>query len=959
MNVQLVTNVAGNQEYIELFGTETLSLDVSFAEIQDITKKNSAYTKEFNVPGSNQNNYIFNYFFDFNQVPLDWIPSKKFEAWILYNGYIILSGYIRLNFVTIEKEQKIYNITFYNGVGDVAANIGDKFMKELDLSHLSHPWSNDIPYISQYDPNLINLTGSTNYSYENGKTFWGLFNIGYEYSNTISGAGYYDYYYFTGNTTVAITSTPKTIPASYRPPTVPSLVFSTSMYRVGDTIRLTQPSNDFFIQGIVTDISFGGSSITFRPTLGLGTGNLTSWFAQRILPDNEEINNFNTPLISFSPKPNNDADLLPVPSFFDGAAISPNAVKSFYPKPAIQIRELYEQIFIQNGYNIESNFFQTNYFEKYYLPLKFADTIYSKSAEVPCYTFQNTNIVLSASPIDLKILNPSSGVTCASNIFTATTTQLLYPSNNFGFMTWKVTWSYEPLLSCTLPGVKPYFYLGLDDGVNARQIFGFKTDVCVSGSNTFDITFQIPRNGVMEFKLVGWRTRFTSITMELINAPKYLEEGATFDYSNEFPIDEFKQIDFITSVNKMFNFVCVPHPTKQNTIIVEPIIDYIGKGEILDWTDKIDWNSPIQVSPTTSIINGTLNYNFKLDQDFVNQQYNIGNNRVFGTYQLQLDTEYKDNVTNFDTVFASPTDYVLPNGFIGKTPLTVPSLFSIKTKENNSQSILRQEPYKVLPRIIFRGTQFPNKNWNAFGDLSGSEWFYENYAMNTFQLCNRFNTYPFSLTGFSHYINFNSSNFYYPDELVFSGQQDMYDIYYYDYISDLTSNENKIVSAKIYLTPWEIGNLRFDEKIIIKNGYYRINKISNYNLSEPSLCDIELVKLTKSYTPHPVIYYDLSGCTGSTNYHSTSDLNYNLFAFAGRFVKLFSGVTELGCFSVSIGEPNYDYEYQKLTIGVGAPTQGNYLDPATDIDYSSRVQVFTDCGCTEYADFDIVQETYS
>jgi hypothetical protein len=272
---------------------------------------------------------------------------------------------------------------------------------------------------------------------------------------------------------------------------------------------------------------------------------------------------------------------------------------------------------------------------------------------------------------------------------------------------------------------------------------------------------------------------------------------------------------------------------------------------------------------------------------------------------------------------------------------------------------LRQEPYKVLPRIIFRGTQFPNKNWNAFGDLSGSEWFYENYAMNTFQLCNRFNTYPFSYTGFSHYINFNSSNFYYPDELVFSGQQDMYDIYYYDYISDLTSNENKIVSAKIYLTPWEIGNLRFDEKIIIKNGYYRINKISNYNLSEPSLCDIELVKLTKSYTPHPVIYYDLSACTGSTNYHSTSDLNYNLFAFAGRFVKLYSGGTELGCFSVSIGEPNYDYEYEKLTIGIGAPTQGYYLDPATDIDYSSRVQVFTDCSCTEYADFDIVQQEYS
>jgi hypothetical protein len=87
-------------------------------------------------------------------------------------------------------------------------------------------------------------------------------------------------------------------------------------------------------------------------------------------------------------------------------------------------------------------------------------------------------------------------------------------------------------------------------------------------------------------------------------------------------------------------------------------------------------------------------------------------------------------------------------------------------------------------------------------------------------------------------------------------------------------------------------------------------------------------------------------------------LNYNLFAFAGRFVKLYSGGTELGCFSVSIGEPNYDYEYEKLTIGIGAPTQGYYVAPATGIDYSSRVQVFTDCGCSEYADFDIVQQEY-
>ena len=964
MNVQLVTNVAGNQEYIELFGTDSLNLSISFAEIQDITKKNSNYSKEFNVPGTNQNNYIFNYYFDFNQVPLDFIPSKKFEAWITYNGYIILSGYIRLNYVTIEKEQKFYNVTFYSGVGDVAATIGDKFMRQLDLSHLSHPWNIDVPYYSQYDPNLVNLTGATNYSYENGKTFWGVFNIGYEYSNSISGAGYSDYYYFTGTTTIPITSGDKEILAIYNAPCLPpnSPAFAYSMYRPGDTIRLTQPSNGYFIQGIVKSLSNDGLFITFTPNLGLGTGNLTNWFAQRILPEGEEINNSTTPLLAWSPRPDNNENLYPVPTYWDGPFVCPLPIRSFYPKPAIQIRELYEQIFNQAGYKIESNFLNTNYFEKYYLPLKFSEDLYTEQATTPCYNF-------SASSFDLYALagtyylNPLSGNTCNNVPLTANTNTIFLPSYYEGKMKWKFTWTEQNLATCVIQPY-PYLFFVWTDGTLPANIVISAATVCSIADQSLELEIQVPSTKQLQFAMVGDQVRITNFKAELISASKILVTGTTIDYANEFPIDEFKQIDFITSVNKMFNFVCVPHPTKQKTIIVEPMIDYIGKGEILDWTDKIDWDSPITVSPTTSIINGTLNYNFALDQDYVNQQFKIGNNRTFGTYQLQLNTEFKDNVTNFDTIFASPTDYLIPNYAVDAVKLTAPSLFSIKTKDTKSQSILRQEPYKVLPRMVFRGTQIPIGNWairegNPPLRLNDEyAWNYENYYMQSWQSVNRFNTYPFSYTGFSHYINFDAKNKFYDDETIFPTQQDMYDIYYYDYISDLTSPENKIISAKIYLTPFEIANLRFDEKIIVKNGYYRINKISNYNIVEPSLCDIELVKLTKSYTPHPVMYFDLISCTGGTNYHTTSDLNYNMYAFVDNFVKLYSGSTSLGCYEVTIGQPNPNYDYEKVTIANGAAPIPNPFTGDTR-DYSSQVQVFQNTGCTIYTDFVIVQQEYS
>lgn len=52
MGLQIRCYVNGNQEFIDLYGNEKIDMEISFAEVQDITKKNSAFTKEFKVPGT-------------------------------------------------------------------------------------------------------------------------------------------------------------------------------------------------------------------------------------------------------------------------------------------------------------------------------------------------------------------------------------------------------------------------------------------------------------------------------------------------------------------------------------------------------------------------------------------------------------------------------------------------------------------------------------------------------------------------------------------------------------------------------------------------------------------------------------------------------------------------------------------------------------------------------------------
>ena len=107
MGLQIRCYVEGQQKYLDLYENENVSMETSFAEIQDITKKNSAYTKEFKIPGTNNNSDIFNYFFEINSVPLDWNPKRKFEASLIYNGYELYSGNIRLNQVTIDRKSVV------------------------------------------------------------------------------------------------------------------------------------------------------------------------------------------------------------------------------------------------------------------------------------------------------------------------------------------------------------------------------------------------------------------------------------------------------------------------------------------------------------------------------------------------------------------------------------------------------------------------------------------------------------------------------------------------------------------------------------------------------------------------------------------------------------------------------------------------------------------------------------
>jgi len=927
MSLQIRVVVGNDLVFLDLFENQPVLMSISFAEIQNITTKNSAFSQTFQIPGTKVNNDVFDYYYDISSTPINFNPNNKFPAIITWDGLEIMQGNMRLENVTINKDEITYNVTFYNQIGDLAANIGDKFLRQLDTTSINHPFVSEVILESQQDPNLIQLTTGTTYSYQDGRTFWGLYNIGYEYADTLSGASLDQYYPLVNVTgTNSISAGIKTVRTAF-------VSYELAALNLGDTVRLSATTANAYIEGPVLTVD--DDVLTFEAQYGLGSGTFSSWTLQRILPDGI-INKGNTPLISFSPPlyTGGTNNLAAKPGYFD---FSGTPVQNYYFKPSVQIKTLYELIVNQAGYRIESNFFDTAYFQRYYLPLKFNDTIYPEQAIKPCYEFTDTNIILSTSPIDLKYVDFTENVTCASSIFTGYTDHLEYPCEyNQGFMKWEVTVDYEPTIVCGV-GTQPFFYLGMEDGLSPRLIFNPITNICTPSSETFTMTFPIPAGCYFELVFVGYKIKINSAKFKLLEAPRYLVQGQTFDYALEFPVDQYKQIDFITSINRYFNLVVVPSPDKDDVLIIEPMIDYIGTGQVLDWTTKVDFSNPINVAPTNSIINGTLNFNFMVDSDYVNQQYKLSQNKVFGTYEIQLNQEYKEQKTDFNTMFASPTDYQVPETLL--PVLTVPSMFSVKTEADKADALLILNPYKSIPRVIFRGLTYPNQNYKP-----GIYWYGDYFSFDHYQILNRFNTYPFSYNYFSHYLNYDASDTYQSEEALFPLQQDLYDIYYQDYIRDLTNLENKIVSGKIYLTPWEISQLRFDEKILIQNNYFRINKISNFNLTEPSICDIELVKLTREYTPHPVMYYTLVACNPLfESLFTNSDLMFNLYAYIGRYVKVYlDNGNYVGCFLVTkdVYNPNRTYSHYYIS---------------TDLNFDGA-PIYDNCDCTGTTTMIVVQE---
>lgn len=131
-NVNSTTGIT-QYEFLDLYGDVPIKINKSFAELQDISKRNSDYSIGLQLPGSKKNNKFFENFFNVDTQSLYFDANKRVPCNVLLDDVSYFSGYMRLNKTSVLDSKVEYSVTLYSTIGDLFGNIGNGLLNELNF----------------------------------------------------------------------------------------------------------------------------------------------------------------------------------------------------------------------------------------------------------------------------------------------------------------------------------------------------------------------------------------------------------------------------------------------------------------------------------------------------------------------------------------------------------------------------------------------------------------------------------------------------------------------------------------------------------------------------------------------------------------------------------------------------------------------------------------------------------
>jgi len=289
--------------------------------------------------------------------------------------------------------------------------------------------------------------------------------------------------------------------------------------------------------------------------------------------------------------------------------------------------------------------------------------------------------------------------------------------------------------------------------------------------------------------------------------------GNVIDWTANAPV--MKCSEFIDSLFKMYNLVVVPNKFNQKLIDFVPFQEYISQGVAKDWTPLLDISKDITLMSTNDYQARKNTWTYKASTDLFNNIYNTQGNRVYGRLELiDAENDFATEENKVELYFGS-TPIVPING----TTYAIPKFVN----EDYSYSA-------PTPRILYKVGD--TMKFNVYNDTTTG--------------INQVETYMFS-----HYSDFvpdiQSRDLNFGQETPLCAVDSipfktLYARYWNEYIENIYAPDARILEAFFSLQFADIYNFNFNDKIFIKDSYWRILSISDYVVGTQDTVKVTLIK---------------------------------------------------------------------------------------------------------------------
>lgn len=320
------------------------------------------------------------------------------------------------------------------------------------------------------------------------------------------------------------------------------------------------------------------------------------------------------------------------------------------------------------------------------------------------------------------------------------------------------------------------------------------------------------------------------------NAPSLVNvnPGDTIQINDTIPAN-IKQVDFLVSIVKLFNLYVYESKSDDRLILITPFVDFYTTDAVaaVDWTYKLNRDQVITIAPMSELTSKVYNFNYAPDSDYYNDLYQKRYNQGYGSYIFDSEFEFTSEVNTLQLIFA-PTPLV---GYIGEEKV-YPTIFKrtgtdAAPVEENTDSVIRIMQTKKVSDV--------------------ASWSILNVAIDL----GDYTTY-----GYAGHLDDpdnpdNDLNFGALAQLFFSLDigdlsKTQFNIYWSSYMAEITDKDSKLLTAKFYLTPIDIFNLNFATYVYVDGVLFRLNKITDYNVSIPSDCEVQLLKVINTTYSYPI-----------------------------------------------------------------------------------------------------------